>query len=36
YAPQVTFEDGITSTIAWYRENRAWWEPLKAKAAQQS
>ncbi|MBT2467576.1 dTDP-glucose 4,6-dehydratase [Streptomyces sp. ISL-66] len=35
YAPQVTFEEGIASTIDWYRENRAWWEPLKAKAALQ-
>ncbi|MFG2337010.1 dTDP-glucose 4,6-dehydratase [Streptomyces yangpuensis] len=35
YAPQVTFEDGIKATIGWYRENRAWWEPLKAKAALQ-
>lgn len=35
YAPQVTFEDGIKATIDWYRENRAWWEPLKAKAALQ-
>lgn len=33
YAPRVTFEEGIASTVAWYRENRAWWEPLKAKAA---
>ncbi|MFD3327601.1 dTDP-glucose 4,6-dehydratase [Streptomyces sp. NPDC058701] len=33
YAPQVTFEDGIKATIDWYRENRAWWEPLRAKAA---
>ncbi|MFE2140461.1 dTDP-glucose 4,6-dehydratase [Streptomyces sp. NPDC059456] len=35
YVPQVTFEEGIAATIAWYRENRAWWEPLKAKAALQ-
>ncbi|MCX5146030.1 dTDP-glucose 4,6-dehydratase [Streptomyces sp. NBC_00320] len=35
YVPQVTFEDGIAATIEWYRENRAWWEPLKAKAALQ-
>ncbi|MER6255378.1 dTDP-glucose 4,6-dehydratase [Streptomyces sp. NPDC001584] len=35
YAPQVTFEDGIKATVEWYRENRAWWEPLKAKAALQ-
>ncbi|MGV9265382.1 dTDP-glucose 4,6-dehydratase [Kitasatospora sp. NPDC003701] len=33
YSPQVRFEDGLAATIAWYRENRAWWEPLKAKAA---
>ncbi len=33
YAPRVRFEDGIAQTVAWYRENRAWWEPLKAKAA---
>ncbi len=25
--------DGLESTVAWYRDNRAWWEPLKAKAA---
>ncbi|MEV4556568.1 dTDP-glucose 4,6-dehydratase [Kitasatospora sp. NPDC049285] len=35
YQPQVKFEDGLAATIAWYRENRAWWEPLKAKAALQ-
>lgn len=35
YVPQVTFEEGIAATIDWYRENRAWWEPLKAKAALQ-
>lgn len=33
YEPQVRFEDGLAATIAWYRENRAWWEPLKQKAA---
>ncbi|QMU79346.1 dTDP-glucose 4,6-dehydratase [Streptacidiphilus sp. PB12-B1b] len=33
YAPQVSFEDGLAATIAWYRDNRAWWEPLKQKAA---
>lgn len=35
YAPQVGFEEGLASTIAWYREHRDWWEPLKAKAARQ-
>ncbi|MEV6927964.1 dTDP-glucose 4,6-dehydratase [Dactylosporangium sp. NPDC051485] len=33
YTPQVTFEQGIAETVAWYNENRAWWEPLKARAA---
>jgi dTDP-glucose 4,6-dehydratase len=25
-----TFEDGLAETIAWYRERRDWWEPLKS------
>jgi dTDP-glucose 4,6-dehydratase len=25
--------DGLAATVEWYRDNRAWWEPLKAKAA---
>ncbi|MEU8541655.1 dTDP-glucose 4,6-dehydratase [Streptomyces sp. NPDC048717] len=33
YAPQVSFEAGLADTVQWYRDNRAWWEPLKAKAA---
>jgi dTDP-glucose 4,6-dehydratase len=33
YAPQVPFDRGLTDTVAWYRDNRAWWEPLKARAA---
>lgn len=33
YTPLVTFEQGLADTVQWYRENRAWWEPLKAKAA---
>jgi dTDP-glucose 4,6-dehydratase len=33
YAPLVPFEQGIEDTVAWYRDNRAWWEPLKARAA---
>lgn len=32
YRPQVDFETGLADTVAWYRENRAWWEPLKAGA----
>jgi dTDP-glucose 4,6-dehydratase len=33
YSPQVPFDEGLPATVAWYRENRAWWEPLKAAAA---
>jgi len=33
YAPGTTFADGLAETVQWYRDNRAWWEPLKAKAA---
>lgn len=28
YAPQVSFEDGLAETVAWYAGNRSWWEPL--------
>jgi len=33
YAPQVPFDAGLAGTVDWYRRNRAWWEPLKARAA---
>ena len=29
YAPQVPFEQGLAEVVQWYRDNRAWWEPLK-------
>jgi dTDP-glucose 4,6-dehydratase len=29
YEPQVNFEDGIKDSIQWYRDNQAWWKPLK-------
>jgi dTDP-glucose 4,6-dehydratase len=29
YQPQVKFQEGLASTIDWYRNNRDWWEPLK-------
>ncbi|WP_181776929.1 dTDP-glucose 4,6-dehydratase [Amycolatopsis pittospori] len=32
YAPQVSFEDGLAETVAWYAGNRSWWEPLKNRA----
>jgi dTDP-glucose 4,6-dehydratase len=30
WAPQKGFEDGLRETVEWYRENRAWWEPIKS------
>jgi dTDP-glucose 4,6-dehydratase len=33
YAPRMSFEDGLALTVQWYRDNRSWWEPLKAAAA---
>lgn len=33
YAPQVPFEQGLNDVVQWYRDNRAWWEPLKHRAA---
>ena len=32
YEPQVKFEDGLRETIQWYRDNEAWWKPLKERA----
>ncbi len=31
WSPTQSFEDGIADTVRWYRENRSWWEPLKAR-----
>jgi len=33
YQPAVSFDSGLAQTVKWYRDNRAWWEPLKARAA---
>jgi dTDP-glucose 4,6-dehydratase len=30
YEPIVKFEQGLSETIDWYRENEAWWKPLKS------
>lgn len=30
WAPAQDFAEGLEMTVAWYRDNRAWWEPLKA------
>jgi dTDP-glucose 4,6-dehydratase len=30
WSPQVQLEQGLADTFAWYRDNRAWWEPIKS------
>lgn len=30
WKPQRSFDDGLAETVAWYRDNRSWWEPLKS------
>jgi dTDP-glucose 4,6-dehydratase len=29
YRPRHDFRTGLAATVAWYREHRDWWEPLK-------
>jgi dTDP-glucose 4,6-dehydratase len=29
WAPRRSWDEGIRSTVEWYRENRDWWEPIK-------
>jgi dTDP-glucose 4,6-dehydratase len=29
WAPDVRFEDGLAATVDWYRQNEAWWRPIK-------
>jgi dTDP-glucose 4,6-dehydratase len=33
YGPRISFDDGLASTVDWYRANRSWWEPLRSRAA---
>jgi dTDP-glucose 4,6-dehydratase len=32
WRPEREFAAGLEETVAWYRDNRDWWEPLKARA----
>ena len=32
WEPAVPFPEGIRDTVRWYRNNRGWWEPLRARA----
>lgn len=33
YEPRTPFDEGLASTVRWYADNRAWWEPLKRQRA---
>lgn len=30
WAPHVKFDDGLRATVQWYREQEAWWRPIKS------
>ncbi|MCC2274760.1 dTDP-glucose 4,6-dehydratase [Streptomyces sp. ET3-23] len=32
FTNEIPFEEGLAATVAWYGENRWWWEPLKERA----
>ena len=32
WRPRHDFETGLAQTVAWYRENEAWWRPIKSGA----
>ena len=31
WKPQVSFGEGLTQTVHWYRANPEWWQPLRAR-----
>ena len=33
WKPQRDFPDALEATVAWYRDHRAWWEPLRARSS---
>ncbi|HLH15136.1 MAG TPA: GDP-mannose 4,6-dehydratase, partial [Solirubrobacteraceae bacterium] len=30
WQPRVRFEQGLAQTVAWYRENEWWWQPIRS------
>lgn len=30
WSPEIEFADGLAQTVAWYRDNPAWWKPIKS------
>lgn len=35
YRPRHDFASGLAGTVAWYRDHRAWWEPLKRRVGEE-
>ncbi|MDQ3170727.1 MAG: GDP-mannose 4,6-dehydratase, partial [Acidobacteriota bacterium] len=33
WEPEVTFDEGLARTVAWYRDNPWWWRPIKEQDA---
>ena len=33
WSARTSFEDGLVRTVAWYRENEAWWRGVRARSA---
>lgn len=33
WQPQISFDQGFRETVAWYRQNMEWWEPLLSRLA---
>jgi dTDP-glucose 4,6-dehydratase len=30
WEPRVRFDEGLAETVAWYRNNTSWWEPIRS------
>lgn len=36
WAPKISLENGLARTVDWFRNNPAWWRPLKEKLAREN
>ncbi|MFZ2411961.1 MAG: dTDP-glucose 4,6-dehydratase [Candidatus Methanoperedens sp.] len=36
WAPKVNLETGLAKTVEWYKNNTAWWKPLKEKLSREN
>jgi dTDP-glucose 4,6-dehydratase len=36
WRPETRFEEGLSRTVDWYRENSDWWRPLKERLSRES